>query len=103
MLCAIKLHKEDDYLISFSGDGYSFNIVIPLKGKDKNKIYRFMDKILNHSIKYDAIIYLAKDEYLPKDIFKIMYPKYNDFLKIKNNIDPNDLFQSDMYRRLLKD
>ena len=103
MISAIKVHKKDNFYISFSSDGYSFTIDIPLRGRKINEVYKSMNEILNHSMKYDALVYLAKDEYLPKMIFNKMYPRYKEFLIIKNRIDPSGLFQSDMYRRLLQD
>ena len=49
--------------------------------------------------------YLAKDHYLTNSQYRqIMGDKaVNDFLDLKRRFDPDDLLQSDLYRRLFKE
>ncbi len=102
LLCGVKAHRKDDYLISFSEDGYSISIDLQLRGRKIEHVKKFAGTLLEQSLEYGCKVFLAKDELVPRDIFKQMYPRYKEFLQIKNQMDPSQMFESDMYRRLLK-
>jgi len=53
-----------------------------------------------HLVVIGGKVYLAKDELLTDDLFRKMYPEYANFVKIKQQFDPDELFISDIYRRL---
>ena len=101
LLCAVKSHIGDDFLLSFEGNGYSIGIDIQVAGRSKEKIGNFVNALSNFTVLNKGKIYLAKDENLSKTTFQKMYPNYKDFLKIKRNLDPNSVFYSDMYTRLI--
>lgn len=101
-LCGIKAHNGDNNMISFSGDGYSIGGMFPVRGKSLDNINRFSRAVCEYTLSCGGKIYLAKDEYLSRDIFEKMYPRYKEFLDIKQRVDPVGLFSSDMYRRLLE-
>jgi len=46
-------------------------------------------------------IYLAKDENISKRSFEQMYPRYIEFIALKEELDPDGVFCSDMYKRLM--
>jgi len=48
-------------------------------------------------------VHLAKDHVLRRGQFQRLFPEYRRFLQIKRRLDPDELFQSDMYRRLIRD
>lgn len=100
-LSAIKIHKQDDFLLSYSMNGYSFAMDIPRHSKKKeeqNELFKKMNEIV---IGAGGIVYLAKDATLTPDEFRQMYD-VEKFLEIKKKYDPDELFQSDMYRRIFK-
>lgn len=100
-LAAIKIHKKDNFLISYSMDGYSLGMNIPRVPKEKKKqdeLFRKMNEIV---IEAGGIVYLAKDATLTKEEFKKMY-RVDEFLAIKRKFDKDELFQSDMYNRIFK-
>lgn len=102
-LSAIKIHRRDDFLISYSMEGYSFAMDIPRRPKEKekqNKLFREMNEIV---LKAGGIIYLAKDANLNADEFRQMYRNNGKFQALKKKYDPDELFQSDMYRRIFQD
>ena len=101
-MCAIKMHRADDYMLSFSGDGYSFNVDIPLRKLGLSNAKIIVKVLFDLAIKYKAKIHLAKDELLTQELFQQIYPRYKDYLKIKRIHDPILLFSSDLYKRLLK-
>jgi FAD/FMN-containing dehydrogenase len=101
-LSAIKIHSHDDFLLSYSMDGYSFAIDIPRRPKEKQKqdaLWREMNKIV---IEAGGIVYLAKDANLTASEFRQMYKNVPKFLALKKKYDPDEVFQSDMYRRIFK-
>ena len=102
LICGLKAHGSDNNMLSYSGDGYSIGIDIHLKNVNKNNLEKFVRNLFEYTINCGGITYLAKDELLPRDLFEKMYPRYTDFLKVKKKLDPNALFASDMYRRLLQ-
>lgn len=100
-LSAIKIHRKDDFLISYSMDGYSFAMDIPHHPDEKeeqNELFRKMNEIV---IEAGGIIYLAKDATMTRDEFWKMY-NVDKFLEIKKKYDPAEIFQSDMYVRIFK-
>ena len=100
ILCGLKLHSKDEYLLSYSANGFSMGIDIELKNRKKNDISLFANAFFSLVLKNKGILYLAKDELLDKNNFQLMYPKYKSFLLIKKHFDPKNLFSSDLYRRL---
>ena len=101
-LSAIKIHRADDFLLSYAMDGYSFALDIPRRPKEKVKqdeLFRRMNEIVLDAY---GIIYLAKDANLTSNEFRRMYPNLAQFLTVKEKYDPEALFQSDMYRRLFQ-
>ena len=59
-----------------------------------------MEKFIECGIKYGSRVHLPKDHTLTRDQFRRLYPRYQEFLDLKALWDPENLFQSDMYRRL---
>lgn len=99
----MRLHRRDDYLISFSEDGYSLNLELHPKKRHVGRMNRFVEELIELVIAYDGKVHLAKDHVLNADQFRRLFPKYAEFLAIKQRLDPDELFQSDLYRRLLRD
>jgi len=102
LLCGIKTHRADDFLISYSGEGYSIGVDIQIRGRNPDEINNFARAIFEYIVECGGRTFLAKDELLPRDLFQRMYPGYQEFLKIKRMLDPEEMFVSDMYRRLLQ-
>jgi decaprenylphospho-beta-D-ribofuranose 2-oxidase len=98
----MRVHRQDDYLISFAGDGYSLNFELHPKKRHVERMNRFVDELVESVIRVGGKVHLAKDMVLKRDQFQRLFPKYREFLEIKERIDPEELFQSDMYRRLIR-
>ena len=45
-------------------------------------------------------VYFAKDARLQADQVRVMYPRLEEFRKVKSRVDPNDQLTSDLARRL---
>lgn len=96
----LRLHRKDDHLISFSEDGYSLNVEFHPKRRHAAKMEQFLEAFIECGIRYGSKVHLPKDHTLTRDQFRRLFPSHRRFLEIKREIDPQELFQSDMYRRL---
>jgi decaprenylphospho-beta-D-ribofuranose 2-oxidase len=99
----MRVHRRDDYLISFSEDGYSLNFELHPKKRHEERMNRFVDDLIECVIRYGGKVHLAKDHVLSRNQFQRLFPAFRQFLRIKQRLDPDELFQSDMYRRLIRD
>jgi len=101
-LTGIKMHKQDDFLLSPYVSGYSINIDIPnFKGREHeiDELFAEMNAIV---ARHGGRTYLAKDDKLRAEQFKMMYPHHERFRQIKAKYDPDHLFHSEMYQRLFE-
>lgn len=82
-------------LLSFPQEGFTYALDFPNKGKQTEKLFERLDRIV---LEANGRLYLAKDARQPKELFEKGYGLANieEFLKYK---DP--LFSSDLSRRLL--
>jgi FAD/FMN-containing dehydrogenase len=101
LMVGVKSTQADNYMLSFSGEGYSFACDVHLGRCNLQHLKEFARVFIQHTLDCGGRIFLAKDQLLPKDLFQRMYPRFNEFLEVKNRLDPDTLFASDMYRRLL--
>ena len=62
----------------------------------------FLHQLMECGVRYGSKVHLPKDHTLTKDQFQRLFPSFEEFLRIKNQVDPGGLFQSDMYRRLFR-
>ena len=93
-LAVLKNMKKDKGLISFSLDGISLALDIPMKPNLKRVINR-LDKIV---ISKNGKIYLAKDNFLNKQNFRKMYKDSKTFLKIRKKYSLNKLSSNQSQR-----
>src|SRR5437868_14413668 len=91
LLCAIKYHPSDDNYLSYQGDGYSIGIDIALRGRNRSEVDAFARDLYSYVCDCNGKTFLAKDEIVPRDLFKRMYPSSVDFMRIKRTLDPNTL------------
>jgi FAD/FMN-containing dehydrogenase len=99
----MRLHRHDDHIVSFCEDGYSLNFEFHPKKRQIVKMKEFADKLIEITIKHGGKVHLAKDHILSRSQFQRLYPRYIEFLEIKQRFDPGELFQSELYRRLLRE
>ncbi|HEY9048626.1 MAG TPA: FAD-binding oxidoreductase [Ohtaekwangia sp.] len=91
-----KFGKGQGGLLSFPFEGYTFAIDFPIK----NQLKPFTEKLDKMVLDMGGRIYLGKDAYLDEATFKAMYPQYKEWLEIKRKYDPNNIFSSDLSRRI---
>jgi decaprenylphospho-beta-D-ribofuranose 2-oxidase len=92
-----KLGHQSQGFLSFPMPGYTLALDIPYRGEKTLKLLNAFDEIV---LSHQGRIYLAKDAALSSDHFRQMYPKYLEWLIIKQKIDPENIFSSSLSRRL---
>ncbi len=92
-----RLGKEGTGLLSFPAEGYTLAIDIPLTDSG---VFQFLDRLDDIVLKHGGRVYLAKDARLREETFRAMYPRLSVWQKKKADIDPGNIFTSDMSRRL---
>ena len=84
--------------LSFPIPGWTLAIDMPANIYNlNNELNKLDDMVVNAG----GRIYLAKDSRQSSEIFKKSYPRIEEWLKIKKELDPNYLFMSDSFKRIL--
>ena len=84
--------------LSFPQKGWTLAADIPA---NNSGLYKKLDEIDQLISKAGGRVYLAKDSRQSSQVFKKSYPRIKDWLKIKKELDPNSIFMSDSFKRLL--
>jgi decaprenylphospho-beta-D-ribofuranose 2-oxidase len=58
------------------------------------------DALDNEVVGAGGRVYLAKDSRLSAAMFRRMYPRLDEFLEVRREVDPAGIFNSDLARRL---
>jgi len=82
--------------LSFPMPGWTLTVDLPIEhGLDK-----LCDALDEQVISVGGRVYLAKDSRLSATAFRKMYPRLDDFLAVRRQVDPDGIFNSDLARRL---
>lgn len=102
-LCTIKRHRRDGYLLSYGVDGYSLSLDFHVTRGNHEQLRRMISGFDRHVLEAGGKFYLAKDSTLSRSTLaaSLTEERIARFLEIKKRYDAMDLFQSDLYRRLL--
>ncbi|MFC2947532.1 FAD-binding protein [Virgibacillus sediminis] len=84
-------------MLSFPMEGYTLALDIPIKDDGLFPFLKELDEIV---LAHGGRVYLAKDAVLDADTFREMYPRWEEFLRVKQQVDPDGRFASSMSRRL---
>jgi len=91
--------EENDGFLSFPTPGWTLAVDIPISSSphDLENLLRSLDEMI---VDNGGRIYLAKDSRLRGDLLSAMYPELGSFLEVRERVDPNRRFQSDLSVRL---
>lgn len=95
-LNVFKTMGKSQGLLSFPFEGYTLAIDFPVSEKLKHYIPQLDQLVLDAN----GRIYLGKDAFLTKDTFYRMYPQVNEWLNVKRKYDPQNVFTSNISRRV---
>ena len=97
-LSVLKRFGEQGHgLISFPSKGWTLAVDIPAGVEGLGEL---LDELDAKVVKAGGRLYLAKDSRMNPVFLESMYPLLNEFRKIKSEVDPQNVFQSNMSRRL---
>lgn len=98
LLCSIKKLGSQNIMnnLSFFQNGWTIAVDFSYKEFNREAIKLFYKEL----IKYEGKIYLAKDSDLNEENFKLMYPEYSKWKNIVKEVDPKNLYQSELSSRL---
>ena len=92
-----RLGAQGKGLLSFPMAGYTLALDLPIRD---DGLFLLLDKLDRIVLQHGGRVYLAKDARLAAESFRAMYPRYDEWLKIKNAVDPQNVFSSSLSRRL---
>lgn len=95
-LNVFKKMGEGQGILSFPFRGYTLAIDFPVT----NKLFEFTPRLDAKVLAAGGRLYLGKDALLDKEMFRKMYPHYQQWIAIKRQYDPSNKFSSDISRRL---
>jgi decaprenylphospho-beta-D-ribofuranose 2-oxidase len=96
----LRAHKKDDAILSFSEDGYSLNFEFHPKKRHEDASRAAVDRLIDATARRGGKVHLAKDQVLTPDQFHRVYPRFQELLDWKRKLDPDDVFTSDLARRV---
>ena len=100
-LGVFKRHQSDAYLMSHLVDGYSLAMDFAVTPENRERLFELchaMDRVV---LDAGGKFYLAKDSTAEPASLRRAYPGLDRFLALKQQVDPQGLFHSDMAERLL--
>ncbi|MBL4820974.1 MAG: FAD-binding oxidoreductase [Gammaproteobacteria bacterium] len=91
-----KMGQQNKNFLSFPLDGYT----LALDFKYEQSLLPLLDRLDEIVLAHDGKFYLAKDARMNEQTFKQAYPEWEKFMKVRNQVDPDDRFTSLQARRL---
>lgn len=82
--------------LSYPMPGWNVCVDFPIK----RGLGPFLDELDKRVMEFGGRLYLAKESRTSAEHFHAMYPEMGEWLRIRNDIDPTGVFESDMSRRL---
>lgn len=101
--CMLKQHRADPFLLSYHVDGFSLELSYRVTPHNASKLRVLLREMLEPIIAAGGRLYLAKDSVLNAETFarSMGGERVERFLALKQTYDPEWLFQSDLFRRIL--
>lgn len=84
-------------MLSFPTAGYTLALDLSLGDP---MLLNLLDELDDIVIQHGGRVYLAKDARLKAQSFRKMYPRYGEWLAVKNQVDPHHHLSSSLSRRL---
>jgi decaprenylphospho-beta-D-ribofuranose 2-oxidase len=100
--CIIKAHRPDPFLLSYQVDGFSLELYYPRDSRMWPNLEKALRRMIDITISAGGRFYLAKDRLLTAAQYRRSQgdSSLQEFLRLKRRLDPEELWQSDIYRRL---
>ena len=89
--------EADGGMLSYLEPGHTLALDIPYRHRSVPDLCRRLDRIL---LDHGGRLYLAKDSLMSAETFRAMYPRIEEFLAVKQRVDPTGRFVSSQARRV---
>jgi decaprenylphospho-beta-D-ribofuranose 2-oxidase len=87
----------DPGLLSFPMAGWTLALDFPARTPGLARLLDLLDRLV---VNAGGRVYLAKDSRVPADVLAHMYPRLEEFSKLRAALDPDGILASDLSRRL---
>jgi decaprenylphospho-beta-D-ribofuranose 2-oxidase len=101
-LGVLKRHRPDKFLISHAVDGYSLAMDFKVTPGTKQRLQQLSDEMTEIVLQAGGRFYLAKDSLIRAEHARryLGEETLSRFKAVKQRVDPQNLLQTEMYRRL---
>ncbi|OBF30002.1 FAD-binding oxidoreductase [Mycobacterium sp. ACS4331] len=82
--------------LSFPIPGWNVCVDFPIKAG----LNEFVHELDRRVLEFGGRLYTAKDSRTTAETFHAMYPRIDEWIKVRRSVDPDGVFMSDMARRL---
>ncbi len=98
----LKQHRRDPFLLSYQVDGFSIEANYRIVPATRPALRDLLRELGILAIALGGRLYHAKDALLTQELYRqsIGDAAVDAFLRMKRSLDPDDLLQSDLYRRV---
>lgn len=102
--CVVKQHRADPFLLSYQVDGFSLELNYQIVPRTAHLLHGMLRELMQLVIGAGGRLYLAKDSLLTNTLYRqsVGDGAVDAFLQVKQRYDPEELFQSDLYRRVFR-
>jgi decaprenylphospho-beta-D-ribofuranose 2-oxidase len=102
-LGVLKRHRPDPFLLTHALDGWSLAMDFPVTAKNKNALWALTERLTERVLAGGGKFYFAKDSVLRKGDVERAYgrERIDQFLALKQRVDPTNLLSSDLWSRVL--
>ncbi|MEZ4518300.1 MAG: FAD-binding oxidoreductase [Chloroflexota bacterium] len=101
-LTVLKRHRPDDFLMSYAVDGFSMAMDFRVSDSNRHRIAWLMKELDEIVLEAGGRFYFAKDSTLRPEVANAYLgeDRINRFKALKQRCDPEELFQTDLWRRV---
>jgi FAD/FMN-containing dehydrogenase len=101
-LAVFKRHRADDFLLSYAVDGYSLALDYRVTPENRDRVWELAHRMDDVVLAAGGRFYFAKDSTLERSsVERYLSPERRaSFLTLKQRCDPEELLQTELYRRL---
>lgn len=93
----LKYFGKQEGILSFPMEGYTLALDFPIRRDTFQKLQQLDPIVLD----YGGRLYLTKDARMSRDMFQRSYPRLQEFLEIKQKLDPENRIRSLQFDRLM--
>ncbi|MEN8241001.1 MAG: FAD-binding oxidoreductase [Chloroflexota bacterium] len=100
-LGVVKRHREDNFLFSHAVDGFSMALDFKVTNRNRKRLIKLTSELDQIVLAGGGKFYFAKDSSITAEVVRAYLGEktVKSFLKLKEEVDPQGILQSDLYQR----